>query len=104
MVSVHINRFFKKPTGAIIKTYIFSDGRVGYYDNDKCCGDVSIEEYKTWELLDIADFPNARDPKLPYVFDLRWDLKYMSDLSREINYHPEKVEILNMMKKYNIKL
>jgi len=42
------------------------------------------EFHQEWVLTEFRDFPNAKDPRLPYVFDLFWDLKYTSELKREL--------------------
>lgn len=38
------------------------------------------EEVKKWTQLAVNDFPNSPEPRLPYVFDLHWDLKYIDQL------------------------
>lgn len=38
------------------------------------------ETVASWTQLCVSDFPNSSDPKLPYVFDLHWDIKRISNL------------------------
>jgi hypothetical protein len=46
---------------------------------------VTYAEYWTWKhRRDLTDFPNAKDPLLPYVFDLFWDIKHLSELKRAL--------------------
>ncbi len=68
--------------------YVFGAGRdeIRYrYDDDKPSLTCTYAEFfSTWERLNIRDFPNARDPRLPYDFDLHFDIKYMSQLKMEL--------------------
>lgn len=64
---------------------------------------VSLAQFQTWKVRrDLHDFPNASDPRLPYTFDLFWDLKYTSDLKRELNGHDAEEEIRQAMVEHNI--
>jgi hypothetical protein len=36
-------------------------------------------QLNSWKKLDIKEFPGT-DPRLPYEFDLSWDIKYWSEL------------------------
>ena len=54
--------------------YHFDDGRGGRA--------VAEGEFSAWTTRpDLADFPDARDPRPPYVFDLFWDAKHRSQLN-----------------------
>lgn len=61
-----------------------------------------IEHTKDWVLLDITDFPESPDKQLPYVFDLLFDIKTMSQLRRELK-NEHKQELLELMKDYGIR-
>lgn len=61
-----------------------------------------IEHTKDWIELDIMDFPESVDRRLPYVFDLLFDIKTMSQLRRELK-HEHKQELLELMKDYGIR-
>lgn len=64
---------------------------------------VSLAEFSEWKVRrDLSDFPNASDPRLPYVFDLFWDLKYLSDLKRELAGHDDEVDIRQKMVEHQI--
>lgn len=66
---------------------------------------VSLEQFQTWKVRrDLHDFPNASDSRLPYVFDLFWDLKYTSDLKRELAGHDAEDEIRQTMAEHKIKI
>lgn len=43
---------------------------------------ATAEQADTWTQLAVNDFPNSPDPRLPYAYDLSWDIKRVSDLSR----------------------
>lgn len=65
-------------------------------------GEKLIEHTKDWVLLDITDFPESPDKQLPYVFDLLFDIKTMSQLRRELK-NEHKQELLELMKDYGIR-
>jgi hypothetical protein len=74
-------------------------------DNGECITyhDVTLAEFSVWKIRrDLHDFPNASDPRLPYVFDLFWDLKYISDLKRELAAHDDETSIREKMVEHNI--
>lgn len=100
---------YELPDGRIAYTYGWSgkENLVSYYFDDGNGGrTVSIDEFQTWKpRRDLGDFPNARDPRLPYVFDLFWDIKYMSQLKRELSWgHRDEKEIREIMRDHNIVL
>lgn len=104
---VTVGIFYEMPNGQIAYTYGFDDKKkvVSYrLDGDTTGRSVTYEEIKTWNPRpDLSDFPNASDPKLPYLFDLNWDIKYMSDLRRVLaSGHPQLGEIKRAMQKYKI--
>lgn len=99
--------FYEMPNGQIAYTYGFDDIKktVSYLlDGDKTGRVVTYEEIKKWKpRFDLYDFPNSSDPKLPYLFDLNWDIKYMSDLRRVLaSGHPQLDEIKQAMEKFGI--
>lgn len=67
---------------------------------DKSLGD-SKAFHQGWALTELRDFPNAKDPRLPYVFDLFWDLKYTSDLQRELKKPDCDQEIRDKAREHN---
>lgn len=74
-------------TGAgVALIYGFMGDRIMYrYDDHREHQSCTHAEASKWKKLDIRDFPNARDPKLPYDFDLHYDIKYLSQLKMELN-------------------
>jgi hypothetical protein len=102
--------FYEMPDGRIVKTFGFNniDKTVSYYlDDDKGTRLVPFYEIKTkWKpRRDLRDFPNARDPRLPYVFDLFWDIKHISQLKRAIEEGHEYLdEIKEKMLEHGIEL
>ena len=109
MVNNHITVgiFYEMPNGQIAYTYGFDDRKkiVSYrLDGDTTGRVVTYEEIKKWKpRFDLYDFPDSSDPKLPYLFDLNWDIKYMSDLRRVLaSGHPHLDEIKQAMQKFGI--
>jgi hypothetical protein len=97
---------YELPNGQIAYTYGW-DGQnktVSYrFDDGKGTRTVSQEEFNTWKpRQDLNDFPNATDPRLPYVFDLFWDIKYKSQLKWALENEPDSDEIKEKMKEHNI--
>ncbi len=107
--NIVIGILYERPDGSIIKTYGFDcmNKIISYFDETLEHGySASLEEFETWKpRYDLNDFPNAKDPILPYEFDLIWDIKYTSQLKRELeNNHPDKEEIIEYMKKSGISI
>jgi len=84
--TVIVGSFHEVPDGRIVKTFGWTgrDQQVKYYFDDGQYGRIaSLDEYLTWKHRpDLDDFPNARDPLLPYEFDLWLDIKHTSELRR----------------------
>lgn len=97
---------YELPNGKIAYTVGFNNIKktVSYYFDDDSGGhEVSFDDFYTWTpRTDLRDFPNARDPRLPYEFDLYWDIKYVSQLKRALTRHADESEIRECMKKYSI--
>ncbi len=83
--------FYELPDGRITKTYGGNSVKrevSHYFDKENSNTISSFEEVKLWKKRkDLKDFPNARDPKLPYEFDLNWDIKYESELKKMLDEH-----------------
>jgi hypothetical protein len=81
--NVIVGAFYELPDGRIAYTVQW-DGvarAVGFHCDGCARETVSEEEFGTWVLRsDLRDFPNAIDPRLPYEFDLWWDIKQLSEL------------------------
>jgi hypothetical protein len=101
---VTIGLFFELPDGRIAFCCGANsiDKTVRYrFDGDEILS-ASYEESDSWkERRDLKDFPNAKDPRLPDEFDFIHDLKYMSQLKRELSLFRDP-ELLAMMDRHGI--
>jgi len=101
-----IGAFYELPDGRIAKTLGWdSRSKEISYRLDDGEGSRIVHEAiaLVWKRRsDLRDFPNASDPLLPYDFDLWWDIKYMSQLRRELVGHDHEDEIREMMGKFEI--
>lgn len=90
--------FYELPCGRIAKTYGFNKPKqqISYYfDDNNGSHTVSVELFQSWKPRpDLTDFPNARDPKLPYEFDLYWDIKYLSELQQAIFHNHDDLDAI----------
>lgn len=108
MTDVVIGIFYELPDGRIARTYGWSgtSRMVAYYfDTDEPRGSISSDDMADWkQRRDLTDFPNARDPRLPYVFDLFWDLKHISELNQVLRAgeHDDIDEIRAMVTEHNL--
>lgn len=106
-----IGGYYSTKRGVVRLTYVDNIGKmVGWTSLKKTKGvrykyqhgmDL-IETAKDWVELDITDFPESVDKTLPYVFDLLYDIKTMSQLRRELKYE-HKQELLELMKDHGIR-
>lgn len=87
--------YYETPDGRIAYAYGVRDGYIRYmFDDDNDEPPVSLEEFDTWKpRQDLKDFPNARDPRVSYVYDLLWDIKHKSQLDWALQHHPDRDEI-----------
>lgn len=70
----------------IIYSYGFTETCLLAYDDNNKSYKINLTESSTLKLLNkVQDFPNAKNPKLPYEFDLNWDIKRSNELAREID-------------------
>lgn len=65
-------------------------------------GSSKEEDTKDWVMLNVDDFPESVDKNLPYVFDLLFDIKRMSQL-RQAFKNENKEELLSLMKDHGIR-
>lgn len=104
---VVVGALYERSDGSIIRTYHWdgTEKTISYFDETmKKSYSADLKEFNTWKLrCDLHDFPNPKNPLLPYDFDLCWDIQYMSQLKRALQHnHPDKNEILEMMIIHNI--
>jgi len=100
--------FYELPDGKIVMTFGFSNVNktVSYHEEGCDSHEVSFDDFNSWTPRgDLRDFPNAKDPRLPYEFDLHWDIKYMSQLRRELAGHgADEKELRELMLKYGLEI
>lgn len=107
MGEVILGAYYELPDGRIAITYSGDnrDKTVQYYfDDDEPPMTTSMDIVSSkWKLRrDLRDFPNARDPKLPYDFDLWWDIKTISKLRREIVGHKDEAHMRELAAAFQI--
>lgn len=83
-----IGAFYQSPEGKILYTYGMMNYNVTCKDEDDNPYSIPMVLFQQYKYLNIRDFPNAKDPRLPYVFDLKWDFQYLSDFMREAKDEP----------------
>jgi len=104
--------FYETPEGTVLKTYGFrkdpetKKNVVLAYTEDGTHVEISDEDFQTWRpRQDLKLFPGSTDKCLPYVFDLLYDIKYLSQLKRHLEYGcDEQKELIALMKKEKIYL
>jgi hypothetical protein len=87
-IDIHIGIYYELPDGRIAYTYGWNgiEKEVSYQFENGKFGTVSDIVFQAWKpRRDLKDYPNSKDPALPYEFDLHYDLKRMSDLIRFVD-------------------
>lgn len=87
---ITVGGYYAMPDGNI--AYVYGNG-MGKFSYSTCNGkeitghnDRPWSEFVGWsEKLDLKDFPNQFDPRLPYDFDLFYDIKRLSQLKWHLN-------------------
>jgi hypothetical protein len=105
-----IGTFYELSDGTIVKTYGWGgESKIVSYRSENQHYNTHEHSTKDWKHRpDLHDFPNAKDPVLPYVFDLMWDLKTEEQLKYELNcktsiycsYHDS--EVIEKLKEYGL--
>jgi hypothetical protein len=82
--NIVVGAFHESPVHGIIKVVGSSNRTMSvtfYAYSDESTREAPYSEAVDWTLRrDIKDFPESTDPLLPYVFDLHWDIKRLSDV------------------------
>lgn len=89
-----------KQSPAIISWVKISKTR--QFNNFYKWGSIAQDDTSDWKKLNITDFPESVDARLPYVFDLLFDIKAMSQLRRAFRYE-NKQELLELMRSNGIR-
>jgi len=105
---VIVGMFYETPEGKIVRTSGW-DGRTNSIIYQLDVGDIeytaSVDDYNKWSKReDLKDFPNNPDPILPYVFELFWDMRCISDLKTDLLGHEYEEEIRECMEDFKISL
>lgn len=98
--------------------YTLMDGQVAYVtgcnsdylsvsyrlDDEYGLRRIPVYDTKDWvRRPDLRDFPNAQDPRLPYDFDLYWDLKYESEVRRALERgHDDAGDIIHALHSHGL--
>lgn len=86
--------YYLTETNNVIYSYGFADNCLLAYDDNNMSYKIASNVSSTLKLLNkVRDFPNAKNPRLPYEFDLHWDIKRTDELSKEIN-NPDLLSLL----------
>ena len=98
-----IGLYYEKQDGKIVKAYGWDTKSYScyYLDDQGNRKNFSARPLETtsWKLRkDLNDFPNTRDPKLPYIFDLMYDVTYVSELKELLKTCDSQDR--NILKKY----
>jgi len=105
-----IGIFYETPEGEIVYTYSCKgpNNTIGYSSFGKENRECHIDKTQNWKpRRDLNKFPDDPDTRLPYVFDLHWDIKWLSELKHYLD-NPESQEDADEMrgeaKRHGIKL
>ena len=84
--SVVVGGYYETNENKIAYVYGVNEKNIIYQlNNDHNGYSISKQDFSSWIYRkDLRDYPDAVDPRLPYVFDLNYDIKYTSDLIREL--------------------
>jgi hypothetical protein len=82
LTEVVIGTFYQRSTDPMDIVYTVGGGpnNIYGYDAKQVSFNATPEKVMTWTQLAVNDFPHSSDPRLPYVYDLHWDIKRISQL------------------------
>jgi hypothetical protein len=94
-----IGAYYETLDNKIVYTYGSGPDGIKYrFDDDSGGHLISKEDFFKWKIRnDLRDFPNARDPRVPYIFDLNYDLKYTSDVVRYLKDNPNDSNVIELI-------
>jgi hypothetical protein len=95
-LDIVIGAFYEMPDGRITYVHGAGYGKVRHsFDDGTPSAETPLEDTTTWtRRTDLRDYPNASDPRLPYDFDLLWDIKFLSQLRDELTSLPSEAEYI----------
>jgi hypothetical protein len=103
-MSITVGTYYENQKGEIAYSYMWNKQHLTLRYEDDTVVNVTENEIGEWkERRDLQDYPNSKDPVLPYVFDLFFDLKRMSDLKDYINRYGKNDDLEEIIKNHNIK-
>ena len=76
-IEVVIGAFHQRSANPTDVVFTVSGGGGSVHEYDARMKSFNVEDTTvlTWTALTVNDFPNSRDPRLPYIYDLHWDIK-----------------------------
>lgn len=81
------------------------NARIGFVDKHGQHGETTQGEIlKRYDQEQKSDFKDPVDPRLPYVFDLYFDVKTLSGLRQHIDWYGMDDQLKKMMVDHNISL
>lgn len=91
---IRIGCFHESPEGRIAYAYGWDSTVLLRFDDDTGTHKVSEADFlASWKHRpDLSDFPDARDPRLSYEFDLFWDIKTRSQLVARLSYPDDETD------------
>ena len=97
--------YYETNENKIAYLYGFNETNILYkLNNDNKGYSIEKKDFSSWKYReDLRDYPDAVDPRLPYVFDLNYDIKYTSDLLRELkNNGQDQKDLIELIKETKI--
>ena len=97
-----IGIFYEKPTGEICFTYGCCEyGKIIKYRQEGIAGNLEVDDaiFQTWKpRRDLDKYPSCKDTRLPYEFDLLFDIKWKSELKN----HLDDPDVMELCKEYGL--
>lgn len=93
MSGLIIGAYYFKPDGICVYVYACHNDENGipyyyYREEEKDGSKILAKDCQDWVISTSGDYPNTKDPRVPYIFDLIWDIKRVSDIKKHIECYP----------------
>jgi hypothetical protein len=99
-----IGCYYEWPCGKVVYVYGQYDNTLRWYTSTDR-GETPFHLAKGWiERSDLLLLPDTTDRKLPYSFDLIWDIKTLNQLKAVLPEHEDRDDILALMAEYGFDL